>query len=90
MRNSVIETILRLIDEKARLPIPARVLPPESDLYRVGLTPFTAIQLMLALEKEFEVEFPRRMLNRRSMSSVNAICSSICELQRRETPPKAA
>ena len=88
--KSVIETIQRLIDEKGKLSTPARDLAPGSDLYRTGLTPFTAIQLMLALEKEFEVEFPKQMLNRQSMSSINAIRSCICELQERQAPSKAA
>ena len=78
----MIETIQRLIDEKAELPILARDLPLNSDLYRAGLTSFTAIKLMLALEQEFEVEFPDRMLNRQSMSSINAIQSCICECRK--------
>jgi acyl carrier protein len=54
------------------------------------MKPFAAIQLMLALEKEFEIEFPRRMLNRQSMSSLGTIRSCIEELQENETLRKAA
>ena len=88
--KSVIETIRRLIDEKGNLATPARDLALGADLFRVGLTPFTAIQLMLALEKEFGVEFPKQMLNRRCMSSINAIRSCICELQELQAASNAA
>jgi acyl carrier protein len=49
-----------------------------------------AIRLMLALEREFDVEFPPRMLNRQSMSSIDAIGASIAELEQRQALPKAA
>jgi hypothetical protein len=88
----VIETIRRLIDEKGNLPTAARFLPRCADLYRAGLTPFAAIQVMLALEREYHIEFPKRMLNLRSMSSIDVILSCLCELdaRQRETPNKAA
>jgi acyl carrier protein len=88
----MIETIRRLIDEKGNLPTAARFLPRYADLYRAGLTPFAAIQMMLVLEKEFHIEFPKRMLKRQSMSSIDAILSCLCELhaQQRDTPHKAA
>lgn len=77
----LLETVHRLIDEKANLLTPTRKLAVNADLYGVGLTPFSAIQLTLALEKEFSVKFPERMLNRRCLSSINAICSCIRQLQ---------
>lgn len=90
IEKSVLETVLRVIDEKANLLTPTRKLVVNSDLYGVGLTPFSAIQLMLALEKEFNVKFPEGMLNRRSLSSINAICSCIRQLQEEQSPLQAA
>jgi acyl carrier protein len=88
----MIETIRRLIDEKGNLPTAVRDLSPDADLYGAGLTPLSAIQVMLALEKEFDIEFPEWMLNRQSMSSIDAIVSCLCELQeqQRNAPPEAA
>lgn len=77
----MIETIRRAIDEKGHLPVAAASLAVNADLYRAGLTPFTAIQIMLALEKELELEFPKSMLERRSMSSIDAIASRLFELR---------
>jgi len=90
IEKSMQQTIRRLIDENANLSTPARDLAPDSDLYRAGLRPFMAIRLMLALERQFGVEFPKRMLNRQSMSSIDAIRGCICELEQRQALPKAA
>lgn len=88
--GAMIRIIPRAIDEKGSLTIPARTLSPDANLCRAGLTPFVAVQVMLALEQELKVEFPKRMLNRQSMSSINAIRSRICELQRTQAQLEAA
>jgi len=86
----MIEAVRRLIEDKASLSMHACDLSSDADLYRASLTPFAAIQLMLALEKEFEVEFPERMLNRKSMSSIGRIVFCLRELQTAECPLRAA
>lgn len=86
----MIEVVRRLIDEKASLSSRACDLALDANLYQAGLTPFAAIQLMLALEKEFEIEFPESMLNRQSMSSINRIILCIQELQEGAAPLRAA
>ncbi len=88
--NDVIKTIRRLVEEKAKLWTSAEELTLNSDLYRAGMKPFAAIQLMLALEEAFQIEFPTRMLNRQSMSSLEAIRSCIEKLREKETLRKAA
>ena len=86
----MLETIRRLLDENGNLSVPAGHLAPDADLYRAGLKPLAAIQLMLALEKEFNVKFPEHMINRHSTSSIKAICSCIGKLRDLSGPPKAA
>ncbi|HYA79728.1 MAG TPA: acyl carrier protein [Methylocystis sp.] len=90
IENSTLRKIRRLIDENAKLSTPARDLAPDADLYQAGLTPFMAIRLMLALEREFGVEFPEQMLKRRSMSSLEAVCNCVRALEQRKGLPKAA
>ena len=58
----------------------AATLTESQDLYAAGLTSFAAVQVMLALEEAFDVEFPERMLNRRSFASIAAICGCIEEI----------
>ncbi len=71
------ETIRRLIDREAKLAIPASDLTPRADLYELGLTPYTAIRLLLAVEREFDVEFPRVSLNRAAMASIETIARCV-------------
>lgn len=52
-----------------------------SDLYAAGLSSLTTVHLMLALEDAFGVEFPDRVLGRKTFESVQAIADVIAELQ---------
>jgi acyl carrier protein len=76
----MISTIRKLIDEHGRLPFPANSLKEDQDLYEAGLTSFAAVQLMLGLEDAFDIEFPERMLNRRSFASIASIAACLSEL----------
>lgn len=90
IENSTLQTIRRLIDENVKLSTPARDLAPDTDLYQAGLTPFMAIRLILALEREFGIEFQEQMLERRSMSSLQAVCDCVRALEQRKGLPRAA
>ena len=76
----MIQDIRKLIAEHGRLPVAVETLGNDQDLYAAGLTSFAAVQLMLALEDRFDLEFPEQMLNRRSFASVNAIAGCLHEL----------
>jgi len=73
----MIDLIRQIIDANGLLPVAARTLAPNANLYEAGLSPFAAIQLMLALEEACGVEFPRQMLRRQSFSSLECTgCTS--------------
>lgn len=72
--------IRRLVAEHGRLPVAVESLGDEQDLYAAGLTSFAAVQLMLGLEETFDIEFPERMLNRRSFANIAAIVACLREL----------
>ncbi|GJE28068.1 acyl carrier protein [Methylobacterium organophilum] len=55
-------------------------LGPDADLFEKGLTSFGSVQLMLALEERFEIEFPDSLLNRRSFSTLKAIRDTVASL----------
>ena len=76
----MLQTIRTLIAEHGRLPVPVETLRDDQDLYAAGLTSFAAVQLMLALEDRFDVEFADTMLNRRSFASVEAIAGCLHQL----------
>ena len=74
------EIVRRLLEEHGRLHSPVAGLLSDADLYDAGLTPFAAIRVMLALEEQFEIEFPVRMLCRQSFASIDAIAACLVEL----------
>lgn len=72
--------IRALLSELGRLPVPVATLKNDADLYAAGLTSFASVQLMLGIEEAFDIEFPERMLNRRSFQSIAAIEAAVREL----------
>jgi acyl carrier protein len=85
-----IETIRRALDAKGNLSVAAASLSAEADLYAAGLSPFCAIQVMLRLEEERNVEFPKSMLNRRSMATMATIAARLDALEQAQARPRAA
>ena len=83
------EKIRALIAEHARLPVDVGRLDEHSDLYEAGLTSLSTVNLMLALEEAFDVEFPDRMLGRKTFGSIRSLSEAIAEL-RGFAPPSAA
>jgi len=55
-------------------------LGDDADLYAAGLTSHATVNLMLALEEAFDIEFPDRLLKRRTFSSVDAILEALGEI----------
>ncbi|HJV22609.1 MAG TPA: acyl carrier protein [Holophagaceae bacterium] len=76
-----VEQIRDIVLQHARLSSNAGDLVPTSDLYAAGLTSLTTVHLMLALEDHFGVEFPDRMLSRKTFESIQSISEAISELQ---------
>ena len=84
--TTVHATIRQILSDHGRLPVDVATLTDGQDLYAAGLTSFSAVQVMLGLEEAFDVEFPERMLNRKTFSSIAAIAECIGEI----APSKAA
>ena len=79
----MIEVIRQIIDAKGHLPVAARTIDPNANLYEAGLSPCAAIQVMLALEEAYGVEFPKQMLRRQSFSSLNSIAACLERVERK-------
>ncbi|WP_052584465.1 acyl carrier protein [Azospirillum baldaniorum] len=58
----------------------ASALSDEDDLYAAGLTSHGSVNLMLALEERYGVEFPEHLLRRRTFESIAAIRSAVAGL----------
>jgi acyl carrier protein len=75
------DEIRRIIDEHCRLPVDAAALDDHADLYQAGMTSHASVNLMLALEDSFDVEFPDRMLTRSVFESIAAIEAALTEVR---------
>jgi acyl carrier protein len=79
--NATTQTIRRILKEHGRLSKDVDALGPDSDLYEAGMTSHASVNVMLALEGEFEIEFPDHMLKRSVFESIAAISAAVGELQ---------
>jgi acyl carrier protein len=75
------EEIRRIIKDHARLSVDAETLALDADLYQAGMTSHASVNVMLALEDHFDIEFPDRMLKRSVFESIAAIAEALGELQ---------
>ena len=75
------DKIRQTLREHARLPVDVDTLADDSDLYQAGMTSHASVNVMLALEDAFDIEFPDRMLRRSVFESVAAIRDALTELQ---------
>jgi acyl carrier protein len=56
------------------------LLDAEADLYKSGMTSHASVNVMLALEGAFDIEFPDHMLKRNVFSSIHSIRAAVSEL----------
>jgi acyl carrier protein len=75
------EKIRQTLKEHARLPVDVKTLGDDEDLYQAGMTSHASVNVMLALEDAFDIEFPDRMLRRSVFESIAAIQAALSELQ---------
>lgn len=77
------EQIRTILAKHARLSVVVSELPDDGDLYSAGLTSLTTVNLMLALEDHFNVEFTDAMLGRKTFGSIQSLSEAIEELVKR-------
>jgi acyl carrier protein len=73
--------IRNLLAEHARLAVDVGALSDDASLYEAGMTSHSTVNVMLALEGSFDVEFPDSMLRRGVFESVSTIAAALTELQ---------
>lgn len=75
------DDIRQILKDHARLSVDVDALAVDGDLYEAGMTSHASVNVMLALEDRFEIEFPDRMLKRSVFESIVSIEASITELR---------
>ena len=74
------EQIRNLLAQHARLAVSVETLGDDDDLFQAGMSSHASVNVMLALEEVFEVEFPEDMLRKATFESVEAIEAALVEL----------
>ena len=74
--------IRRVLREHGRLPVDVDTLGDQADLFRAGMSSHASVNVMLALEDAFDIEFPDSMLKRTVFESVAGIDTAIQALRK--------
>lgn len=72
--------IRELLAKHSRLDMDFNTIDEDADLYDVGLTSLTTVNIMLAIEDEFDIEFPDSKLNRQTFQSIETLVELVEDL----------
>jgi acyl carrier protein len=75
------ETIREVLNEHARLAVDAGTIDEDADLFAAGMTSHASVNVMLALEDAFDIEFSEQMLRKSTFESIAAIRAGVSEMQ---------
>jgi acyl carrier protein len=75
------ERIRQVLRGHAQLPIDVDSIDDEADLFQAGMNSHASVNVMLALEDSFDIEFPDSMLKRSVFESIAAIEAAVRELR---------
>ncbi|KAA0073007.1 acyl carrier protein [Tardiphaga sp. P9-11] len=62
------------------LPVPVDSLSDQDSLFDAGMTSFGSVQLMMAIEEEFDIEFPNSLLTRKTFATLDGLNSAVEQL----------
>lgn len=70
-----------ILGQVGGLSVPISDVTASQDLYVAGLTSFATVTVMLAIEEDFDVEFPDSLLNRATFRSIETLLDVIARLK---------
>ncbi len=78
--DNLTASIREILKDHGRLNQEAASIQDTTDLYQAGMTSHASVNVMLALEGAFEVEFPDHMLTRNVFNSIASIRAALEQL----------
>lgn len=72
--------IREVLSQHGRLPVEVESLSDTDDLFENGMTSHASVNVMLALEDGFDIEFPDSLLRKGTFESVSAIREALGSL----------
>lgn len=74
------EEIRQILATHSRIPRDVATISDDDELFEAGMTSHANVNVMLALEDSFDIEFPEAMLRRSTFSSIAAIRTAVTDL----------
>ena len=74
------DRIRAVLEAHAKLRSPAAELTDSTDLYAAGMTSHASVNVMLALEDAFDIEFPDELLTKHTFCTVQTIREALTGL----------
>lgn len=80
------DEVRKILSKYSRIPVDIAALSDEDDLFEAGMTSHANVNVMLALEDSFDIEFPEAMLRRSTFASIAAVRRAVTELTSGSAP----
>jgi acyl carrier protein len=74
------ETIRVVLVEHGKLAVDANAIDDGTDLFAAGMTSHASVNVMLALEDAFDIEFSEQMLRKSTFESISAIRAGVLQM----------
>lgn len=74
------DQIRQILATHGRIPVDVATLSDHDELFEAGMTSHANVNVMLALEDAFDIEFPEAMLRRSTFASIAAIREAVTSL----------
>ena len=78
--DDLTDRIRTILKDHGRLNQEAATIQDDTDLYQAGMTSHASVNVMLALEGAFGIEFPDHMLSRNVFNSIASIRTALEQL----------
>ena len=75
-----IQPIRDVLRQHGKLAVDAETITTDADLFEAGLTSHASVNVMLALEDAYEVEFPDEALKKTTFASIDNLSAVIAQL----------
>lgn len=72
-----IDVIRQVLAQHGKLAADIASLPDDQSLYGAGLTSHASVNVMLAIEDEFDIEFPERLLRRSTFETLANLTAAV-------------
>jgi acyl carrier protein len=77
MTDNMTDEIRQIVADNGKLPVDVASLTEDDDLFDAGMTSHANVNVMLALEDVYDIEFPEELLRRSTFQTLAAIRDTI-------------